>query len=411
MGDRHAPRKNRIPKERKELIKQFIAQNEISSAKDIEEALKNMFKDTLQELLEAELDESLGYEKYEYSDEEKENYRNGYSKKTVHSTAGDIELSVPRDRNGEFEPAIVEKGEKDISGIEEKIIRMYARGTSNREIYNQMQELYGVKISPDMVTAITNKIIPQIKEWQTRPLDEVYPVVFVAATYFYVKDNGVSGKKAVYIILGINSDGYKDVLGFYVGESESAKYWLNILNELKTRGVKDILIMCADGLKGLPEAINSAFPKTEFQRCIVHMIRNTMNYVSYKDRKELAADLKTIYAANTEEEAYSNLQELKEKWKPRKVLLDNWENNWENVSTFFKYSPAIRKLIYTTNSIESLNNSYKRINKGRRVYPSVQSLEKCMYLATTMITEKWTQPYHNWGAIISEFRIFFEDRI
>ena len=213
MGDRHAPRKNRIPKERKELIKQFIAQNEISSAKDIEEALKNMFKDTLQELLEAELDESLGYEKYEYSDEEKENYRNGYSKKTVHSTAGDIELSVPRDRNGEFEPAIVEKGEKDISGIEEKIIRMYARGTSNREIYNQMQELYGVKISPDMVTAITNKIIPQIKEWQTRPLDEVYPVVFVDATYFYVKDNGVSGKKAVYIILGINSDGYKDVLG------------------------------------------------------------------------------------------------------------------------------------------------------------------------------------------------------
>ena len=383
MGDRHAPRKNRIPKERKELIKQFIAQNEISSAKDIEEALKNMFKDTLQELLEAELDESLGYEKYEYSDEEKENYRNGYSKKTVHSTAGDIELSVPRDRNGEFEPAIVEKGEKDISGIEEKIIRMYARGTSNREIYNQMQELYGVKISPDMVTAITNKIIPQIKEWQTRPLDEVYPVVFVDATYFYVKDNGVSGYQALE----------------------------NIPYELKTRGVKDILIMCADGLKGLPEAINSAFPKTEFQRCIVHMIRNTMNYVSYKDRKELAADLKTIYAANTEEEAYSNLQELKEKWKPRKVLLDNWENNWENVSTFFKYSPAIRKLIYTTNSIESLNNSYKRINKGRRVYPSVQSLEKCMYLATTMITEKWTQPYHNWGAIISEFRIFFEDRI
>lgn len=252
MGDRHAPRKNRIPKERKELIKQFIAQNEISSAKDIEEALKKMFKDTLQELLEAELGESLGYEKYEHSEDEKENYRNGYSSKTVHSTVGDIELSIPRNRTGEFAPTIVEKGEKDISGIEEKIIRMYARGTSNREIYAQMQELYGIKISPDMVTAITNKIIPQIKEWQTRPLDEVYPVVFVDATYFYVKDNGVSGKKAVYIILGINQDGYKDVLGFYVGESESAKYWLNILNELKTRGVKDILIMCADGLKGLP---------------------------------------------------------------------------------------------------------------------------------------------------------------
>ena len=411
MGDRHAPRKNRMPVERKELIKQFIAQNNISSAKDIENSLKDMFKDVLQEMLEAELETNLGYEKYEYTDEEKGNYRNGYSTKKVHSTAGDFELRVPRDRNGEFEPAIVEKGEKDISDIEEKIIRMYARGTSNREIYKQMEELYGVKISPDMVTAITDKVIPQINEWKNRPLDEVYPVVFVDATYFYVKDNGVSGKKAVYIILGINEEGYKDVLGFYIGEAESAKYWLNILNELKNRGVKDILIMCADGLKGLPEAISSAFPKTEFQRCIVHMIRNTMSYVSYKDRKELAADLKTIYGASTEEEAYNNLQELKDKWLPRHVSLQNWENNWDEVSTFFKYSPTIRKLIYTTNSIESLNNSYKRINKGRRVYPSVQSLDKCMYLATTMITEKWTQPYHNWGAIISEFRIFFEDRI
>lgn len=411
MGDRHAPRKNRMAPERKELIKQFISQNEIHSAKDIENSLRDMFKDVLQEMLEAELDTSLGYEKYEYTDEEKENYRNGYSTKQVHSTAGDFELKVPRDRNGEFEPAIVEKGEKDISGIEEKIIRMYARGTSNRDIYKQMEELYGVKISPDMVTAITDKIIPQINEWKNRPLDEVYPVVFVDATYFYVKDNGVSGKKAVYIILGINSEGYKDVLGFYIGEAESAKYWLNILNELKNRGVKDILIMCADGLKGLPEAISSAFPKTEFQRCIVHMIRNTMSFVSYKDRKELAADLKTIYGANNEEEAYNNLQELQEKWLPRHVSLQNWETNWDNVATFFKYSPSIRKLIYTTNAIESLNNSYKRINKGRRVYPSVQSLDKCMYLATNIITEKWTQPYHNWGAIISEFRIFFEERI
>lgn len=411
MGDRHAPRKNRMPAERKELIKQFIAQNNIGSAKDIENSLKEMFKDVLQEMLEAELDTNLGYEKYEYTDEEKENYRNGYSTKNVHSTAGDFELKVPRDRNGIYEPAIVEKGEKDISGIEEKIIRMYARGTSNRDIYKQMEELYGVKISPDMVTAITDKVIPQINEWKNRPLDEVYPVVFVDATYFYVKDSGASGKKAVYIILGINSDGYKDVLGFYIGETESAKYWLNIMNELKSRGVKDILIMCADGLKGLPEAINSAFPQTEFQRCIVHMIRNTISYVSYKEVKELTSDLKTIYGANTEEEAYTNLQELKEKWLPRHVSLQNWENNWENVSVFFKYSPAIRKIIYTTNTIESLNNSYKRINKGRRIYPSVQSLEKCMYLATNMITEKWTQPYHNWGAIINEFRIFFENRI
>lgn len=404
-------RKERMSPERKELIQQFLAQNDIKSAHDIEIALRDMMKETLQTMLENELTEQLGYDKYEYSDSEKTNYRNGYSKKTVHSTNGDIELNIPRDRNGEFEPIIVEKGSKDISNIEEKIIRMYARGISNREIYNQMQELYGVRISPDMVTAITDKIIPTIKEWQKRPLDEVYPVVFVDATYFYVRNEGVVGKKAVYVILGINSDGYKDILGFYVGESESAKYWLNILNELKSRGLKDILILCADGLKGLPEAIATAYPNTEFQRCIVHMIRNTMAYVSYKDRKELADDLKTIYKANTADEGYQNLLELREKWIKRNINLDNWINNWDNVSTFFKYGPQLRKIIYTTNSIESLNNSYKRINRGRPTFPSIQSLEKSVYLATEIITEKWTMPYHNWGVIINELRIFFDGRI
>lgn len=404
-------RKEKISKGRKEFIQQFIAENDIRSARDIEVALRDMMKETLQEMLENELTEQLGYTKYEYSNDEKTNYRNGYSKKTVHSTNGDIELNIPRDRNGEFEPIIVEKGSKDISNIEEKIIRMYARGISNREIYNQMQELYGVKISPDMVTAITDKIIPNIKEWQKRPLDDVYPVVFVDATYFYVRNEGAVGKKAVYVILGINSQGYKDILGFYVGESESAKYWLNILNELKSRGLKDILILCADGLKGLPEAISTAYPNTEFQRCIVHMIRNTMAYVSYKDRKELATDLKTIYRASTAEEGYENLIELREKWIKRNINLDNWINNWDNVSTFFKYGPELRKIIYTTNSIESLNNSYKRINKGRPTFPSIQSLEKSVYLATKIITEKWTQPYRNWGVIINELRIFFDGRI
>ena len=404
-------RKEKISKERKEFIQQFIAENDIRSAHDIEIALRDMMKETLQEMLENELTEQLGYTKYEYFDNEKTNYRNGYSKKTVHSTNGDIELNIPRDRNGEFEPIIVEKGSKDISNIEEKIIRMYARGISNREIYNKMQELYGVKISPDMVTAITDKIIPNIKEWQKRPLDDVYPVVFVDATYFYVRNEGVVVKKAVYVILGINSQGYKDILGFYVGESKSAKYWLNMLNELKSRGLKDILILCADGLKGLPEAISTAYPNTEFQRCIVHMIRNTMAYVSYKDRKELATDLKTIYRASTAEEGYENLIELREKWIKRNINLDSWINNWDNVSTFFKYGPELRKIIYTTNSIESLNNSYKMINKGRPTFPSIQSLEKSVYLATEIITEKWTQSYHNWGVIINELRIFFDGRI
>lgn len=404
-------RKEKISNERKEFIQQFLSQNNIRSAQDIEIALRDMMKETLQTMLENELTEQLGYDKYDYSNIEKDNYRNGYSKKTVHSTNGDIELNIPRDRNGDFEPTIVKKGSKDISNIEDKIIRMYARGTSNREIYEQMQELYGINVSPDMVTAITDKIIPHIREWQKRPLDDVYPVVFVDATYFYVRDGGVVGKKAVYVILGINSEGYKDILGFYIGESESAKYWLNILNELKTRGLKDILILCADGLKGLPEAISAAYPNTEFQRCIVHMIRNTMAYVSYKERKELASDLKTIYKANSAEEGYANLLELKDKWIQKNINLDNWVNNWDNISTFFKYGPELRKIIYTTNSIESLNNSYKRINKGRPTFPSIQSLEKSIYLATEIITEKWTQPYHNWGVIINELRIYFKDRI
>lgn len=404
-------RKEKISNKRKEFIQQFLSQNNIRSAQDIEIALRDMMKETLQTMLENELTEQLGYDKYDYSNIEKDNYRNGYSKKTVHSTNGDIELNIPRDRNGDFEPTIVKKGSKDISNIEDKIIRMYARGTSNREIYEQMQELYGINVSPDMVTAITDKIIPHIREWQKRPLDDVYPVVFVDATYFYVRDGGVVGKKAVYVILGINSEGYKDILGFYIGESESAKYWLNILNELKTRGLKDILILCADGLKGLPEAISAAYPNTEFQRCIVHMIRNTMAYVSYKERKELASDLKTIYKANSAEEGYANLLELKDKWIQKNINLDNWVNNWDNISTFFKYGPELRKIIYTTNSIESLNNSYKRINKGRPTFPSIQSLEKSIYLATEIITEKWTQPYHNWGVIINELRIYFKDRI
>lgn len=337
---------NKISNERKEFIKQFIASNNIKSAMDIENALKDMFKDTLQGMLEAEMTNHLGHEKYEYSEDEKNNYRNGYSNKTVHSSNGDINLNIPRDRNSEFDPIIVEKGNKDISNIEYKIIRMYARGISNREIYQQMQELYGVNVSPDMVTAITDKMIPKIKEWQKRPLDNVYPVVFVDATYFYVKDEGSVGKKAVYIILGINSEGQKDVLGFYVGESESAKYWLNIFNELKSRGLKDILILCADGLKGLPEAISTAYPNTEFQRCIVHMIRNTMAYVSYKDRKELAEDLKLIYKANTADDGYENLLELRDKWINRNIKLDNWINNWDNVATFFKYGLELRKVIY-----------------------------------------------------------------
>ena len=316
-------KKEKISDERRNLIKEFIASNELKTTEDVENALRNLFKDTLQEMLNAELTEHLGYEKNEYTDG-KENYRNGYSNKIVHSSQGDINLNVPRDRNGSFDPIVVEKGQKDISNIEHKIIRIYARGMSNKDIHDQIEEIYGVKISPDMVTAITDKIIPEIQEWKQRQLNEQYAIVFVDATYFSVKENGIVVKKAVYIALGVTMEGEKEILGFYIGESESAKYWTSILNEIKNRGVKDILIMCSDGLKGLKEAIGTVYPKTEFQRCIVHMIRNTLKYVSYKDRKELASDLKLIYKASSEEEAYNNLQELKDKWSERKIYLE-WE--------------------------------------------------------------------------------------
>lgn len=403
-------KKEKISDERRNLIKEFIASNELKTTEDVENALRNLFKDTLQEMLNAELTEHLGYEKNEYTDG-KENYRNGYSNKIVHSSQGDINLNVPRDRNGSFDPIVVEKGQKDISNIEHKIIRMYARGMSNKDIHDQIEEIYGVKISPDMVTAITDKIIPEIQEWKQRQLNEQYAIVFVDATYFSVKENGIVVKKAVYIAFGVTMEGEKEILGFYIGESESAKYWTSILNEIKNRGVKDILIMCSDGLKGLKEAIGTVYPKTEFQRCIVHMIRNTLKYVSYKDRKELASDLKLIYKASSEEEAYNNLQELKDKWSERKIYLENWENNWENIQPFFKYGPQTRKIMYTTNAIESLNNCYKKLNKNRRVFPTVQALEKSLYLSTQIITEKWTSRYQNWGITLSELKIYFPDRV
>lgn len=404
-------KREKISDERRNMIREFIAHNNITTAKDIEESLKNMFKDTLQEMLEAEMSTHLGHEKYEYTDEEKDNYRNGTTSKNIHSSAGDFRINVPRDRNGNFDPVIVEKGSNDISDIEQKIIRMYARGNSNKAIYEQMKELYGVNISPDMVTAITNKIIPKIKDWQNRPLEAVYPIIFIDATYFNVKVEQTIVKKAVYIILGVNLAGEKEVLGFYISDVESAKQWASVLNNLKNRGVKDILVLCADGLSGLKEAISVVFPMVEFQRCIVHMIRNTTAFVSYKDRKELCSDLKTIYTAPSVDVAYENLLDLEEKWKVRKVSLDNWLNNWDSVIPFFKFGPELRKIMYTTNAIESLNNSYKRINKGRRMFPSEMSLEKSLYLATEIITEKWTQQYRNWGVILSELRLQYGERI
>ena len=378
----------------------------------MQEALKDLLGDTIQNMLEAELDEHLGYEKYESTEEAKSNYRNGYTSKTLKSSVGQVEIDIPRDRNAEFEPKIVPRYKRDISEIENKIIAMYARGMSTREINEQIQEIYGFEVSAEMVSKITDKILPEIEEWQKRPLGEVYPIVFIDAIHFSVKNDGIVGKKAVYIVLAIDIEGQKDVIGIYVGENESSKFWLSVLKDLKNRGVKDILILCADALSGIKDAINAAFPNTEYQRCIVHQIRNTLKYVSDKDRKEFARDLKRIYTAPNEKAGYDQMLEVSEKWEKKyPAAMKSWKSNWDVICPFFKYSEELRKIMYTTNTIESLNSSYRRINKSRTVFPGDQSLLKSIYLATVKITSKWTMRYKNWGLILGQLQIMFEGRI
>lgn len=405
-------RKRIITPEKKELISKLIEEYNIKTAKDLQEALKDLLGDTIQNMLEAELDEHLGYEKYEPTGEEKSNYRNGHTSKTLKSSIGSVEIDVPRDRNGEFEPRVVPKYKRDISEIEDKIIAMYARGMSTREINEQIQDIYGFEISAEMVSKITDKILPEIEEWQNRPLDEVYPIVFIDAIHFSVKNDGLVTKKAVYVVLAINTEGLKDVIGIYIGENESSKFWLGILNDLKNRGVNDILILCADALVGIKDAINAAFPNTEYQRCIVHQIRNTLKYVSDKDRKEFAKDLKRIYTAPNEEMGYEQMLEVSEKWEKKyPAAMRSWKTNWDVICPFFKYSKELRKIMYTTNTIESLNSSYRRLNKSRTVFPSDQALLKSIYLATLKITAKWTMRYRDWGMILGQLQIMFEGRI
>lgn len=395
----------------KELLKILQENYEIETAQDISTALKDMFKDALQEMMNAEFDTSMGYSKYD-KQSEKTNYRNGSTKKKLKSEFGEFEFETPRDRNGEFEPKIVPKNKRDVSGIEDKIISLYGRGLTTREINEQIQDLYGIEVSATMVSNITNQIIPEIKEWQERPLDEVYPFVFIDAVHFSVREDNRVVKKAAYIVLGINSEGYKSVLGVYIGENESSKYWLGVLNDLKERGIKDILIMCSDNLTGIKEAINAAFPDTIQQRCIVHMIRNSVKYVNYKDLKEFTTDLKLIYTSKNEKEGYEKLQEVKGKWEDKYVsAFKIWESNWDAICPFFQFSEPIRKIMYTTNTIESLNRQFRKYTKTKSVFPTDMSLLKCLYLSVRNIEKKWYIPYRNWGPILSELSIMFDSRI
>ena len=372
----------------KEQIRQIISENNLSSVADVYSLLKESFKDILQELMEAELDASLGYQKNQKGDLVTSNKRNGHSPKTLKSQFGEFQVDVPRDRNGEFEPKLIPKYQRDISGIEEKVISLYARGMSTRDIHDHLRDLYGIELSAEMVSKITDKILPQVKEWQSRPLAPIYPFVFMDCIHYKVREEGRILTKAAYVVLGVTTEGYKEILSITVGANETSKFWLGMLNDLKNRGLKDVLFFCVDGLAGFKEAISAVYPQAQIQRRVIHMPRNSFKYVNYSDLKKFSNDFKAVYNAPNETAAYSELEGLKEKWgKKYPYAISNWENNWEDVSSFFQFSEEIRKIMYTTNIIEGLNRQYRKVTKTKSVFPSDQSLEKMLYLASENITK------------------------
>ena len=399
----------------------FDYNEEVKKCKTIDDVIgkdglvQRLIKDVLENILEVEMGEHLGRDKYDRQtdiDQDDRNYRNGYSKKTLRSSFGDVDLDVPRDRKAEFEPQIIKKYETVCNELDKKIISLYAKGMSTRDIQAEVEDLYGITLSPSMISKITDKVIATATEWQNRMLDEIYPIVYLDAMYFKVRSNGKIVNKAVYICLGYTLEGYKDILGIWVDEAEGAKFWLSICNDLKNRGVKKILIACMDGLKGLPQVIKTVFPTVDIQTCIVHQIRNSIKYIASKDKKAFMKDLKEVYKAPTEDLALAQLDNLKEKWGSNYgMVIDSWYNNWNNLDTFFKFSPQIRKLIYTTNVLEGFNRQVRKFTKVRTIFPTDESLNKCVYLATMEIMEKWTQPIHNWRTTLAELSLYFEEQL
>lgn len=396
----------------KEVLQEIIKGNNFENPGQVLAFLKESFKDVLQEMLEVEMDDQLGYSREEGGKKKTENSRNGYTTKTVRSELGPVQLEIPRDRKSEFEPKIVPKYKRDVSGIEEKVISLYARGLSTRDIHEQIRDLYGVEISAEMVSKITERILPEIKEWQNRPLDALYPFVFMDAIHYKIREDNHVLNRAAYVVLGVNLEGNKDILGIWIGENESSKFWLGVLNELKNRGVSDILLFCVDGLTGLKEAIAAAFPKAEIQRCIIHQLRNSFKYVSYKDLKAFSKDFKVVYSAAGEEAALDKLYELKDKWgRQYPYAFRSWESNWDVLSPFYKFPEPVRKIIYTTNIIEGLHRQFRKVTKTKSVFPSDSSLEKMLYLASMNVMKKWTQRYRNWDQVLSQLMILYEERL
>ena len=397
-----------------ELLKEYVQSQRFTSTADIMQAMKEMFRDVIQQVMEVELDEELGRERCQRRDPESEqprNYRNGYSKKKVKTQLGEVDIKVPRDRNGQYEPKIISKYSRNADGMEDKILSLYACGMSQRDIAEQVKELYNVEISPELVTKITEKIMPEVTAWQNRPLEPIYPFIFMDAIHYKVKEDHRYVTKAAYVVLGITMDGRKDILGVWIGEHEASKFWVNVLNDLKSRGVLDVYLFCTDGLCGMPQAIQAVYPKSRLQRCIVHQIRSSTKYVSYKDIKQLVADLKKIYTAVTEEEATQQLDNFAEKWRSQyPSCVKSWEENWDILSTFFEYPMEIRKIIYTTNIIEGLNRQFRQITKNKPSFTNDDSLRRMLYLAAQRITKHWHARCQNWDLILNQLEIIFADR-
>jgi transposase-like protein len=377
----------------------------------IKEDLKKLIQQTLREALEAELEEFLGYSKYERG--EKDNYRNGYISKTVKTAVGEVEIETPRDRNGEFEPKIIKKRQKVLKDLENKVIALYSKGMSVRDIQELLSDMYGMEISPSLISKLTERILPRVEEWQSRPLESVYVILFVDCIFYKVREDGKVVDKAIYVIIGINREGKKEVLGFWISETESSSFWFKVFNDLKSRGVKDVLIFSVDGVAGISKAIKGVYPQAEIQRCIVHQIRNSLRYVSWKDKREVSSDLKSVYGASTLEEAQLRMDEFEQKWgKKYPHIVRSWRNNWDELMAYFKYPYEMRRLMYTTNIIESVNSKFRKVTDGRRVFPNDQSLLKSLYLAVLELEKKWSRSsVRDWGIIYGQLSEIFGERL
>jgi len=374
--------------------------------------IKRLVKEAMENMLQAEMQEHLGRKKSERAEEDNPNYRNGIRQRPLLSSAGEIDIEVPRDRNGQFKPIVIENYQRTCGEFDRKIISMYAKGMTVRDIQAQLKDIYGVDVSPSFISTVTDKVMGSIGDWQNRMLDKIYPIIYMDAIHYKVRTDGRIVNRAAYVCLGINKEGYKDILGIWIGENEGAKFWLSVCNELRTRGVQDVLLACVDGLTGLPDAIKTAFPDVNIQTCIVHQIRNSIKYIASKDQKDFMKDLKTVYKATSEIAALQNLDILEGKWgKKYDVVIKSWYTNWDHLTTFFKYPPEIRRIIYTTNTLEGFNRQLRKVTKSKSVFPTDDALRKSLYLATMDIIKKWIMPVADWGRTVAQFSVMFPGRL